>query len=287
MPGLTMPRVVLPGDPVPDVDLDYLLVHAHPDDEALDFGGLLARLDREGLRGAVVILTDGNAGLDQYPWRDTGSEYPPYDLADHALSEVRVLEAREAIGWLGADLYIRGGLVNHPYGSVVEAMQPEDVIEIWGGRDTLVAWIAYLIERLRPELLLSPDGPGPAYEHFEHEATGILVALARERVESRGSSPIAMHLVSVDPLQLEGYSGLVRFSPWVAPPAEAPPRLRQLLALRAHRTQRDATVIGVETRMALWYEYYLVRARDDQSEASALLSSLLEELTVDRGATAP
>ena len=52
-----------------------LTVHAHPDDESLDFAGLICRANRAGFRTAVVIMTDGESGLDRYPDRPVGGVY--------------------------------------------------------------------------------------------------------------------------------------------------------------------------------------------------------------------
>jgi len=262
VPELRLPMVIGPDDPLPDFDLDYLAIHAHPDDEALDFGAAIARMHAAGLRGAVVLLTDGNAGLDQYPWRDVGPDYPAYDLSDAALASVRIAESREAIGWLGAQYYIRLGLPNHPYGSIEETLSPREVFGRWGGRERVAERIAALIRAFRPEVVLSPDGPAQALEHFEHEATGLAVAEAVATVADEPESPVRVHLVAVDPLQAELYESPYRISAWQPSPDASIPRLRQLFALRAHRTQRDATVIGVETRLALENEFYLAHALD-------------------------
>ncbi len=272
-PRLVPPDVVAPGEPVPEMDIDYLAVHAHPDDESLDFGGLIARMSAAGLHGAVLLLTDGNAGLDQYPWRATDATYPAHDLADDALARVRIDEAREAIGWLGADLYIRYGLPNHPYSSVEEVLEPREVLDRWGGIDELSARLRSIIAALTPQIVIAPDGPaGPSgpIEHFEHEATGLLVDRVLETLPDR--SPVRLVLRSVDPLQTDGYDELSALEPYEPGADGTIPRLRQMFALRAHRTQRDATVIGVETRLTVPCEYYRLepRVRDAHTLASAL-----------------
>lgn len=279
-PRLALPRVVGPAEPLPDIDLDYLAVHAHPDDESLDFGSLLARMSAAGLRGAVLLLTDGNAGLDQYPWRATGARYPAYDLAGEELASVRVDEAREAIGWLGADLYVRFALPNHPYNSIEQELDPREILDRWGGVDELASRLRSVVTALDPEIILAPDGPaGPdgPLEHFEHEATGLLVDRlldtlgagtpvgavasddARASIDRAGSVRLALR--SVDPMQTDAYRTLYALEPFRPADDGTVPRVRQMLALRAHRTQRDATVIGVETRMTLRYEYYRLDAR--------------------------
>ncbi len=269
-PRLALPDLVAPGEPVPARDLDYLAVHAHPDDEALDFGALISRMSAAGMRGAVLLLTDGNAGLDQYPWRAVDASYPAYDLSGDELARVRIEEAREAIGWLGAELYIRYGLANHPYSSLEEEVAPGEILDRWGGMDELVDRLRSVVDALAPEIIIAPEGPaGPTgpVEHFEHEATGMLVDRLLDDLGTDATVRLALR--SVDPLQTDGSGGLHALEPYQPGPDGSVPRLRQLLALRAHRTQRDATVIGVETRMALRFEYYRVDSRFPDSERRA------------------
>jgi LmbE family N-acetylglucosaminyl deacetylase len=258
-PRVTLPDVAAPGSYLPDLDVDFLAIHAHPDDESLDFGLAISRLVRSGMTGAMVILTDGEAGIDQYPERPTGPGYPPYDIGAEELGRVRVEEAGLALGTLGVGTYFRLGLQNHPYGSVSDQLPIATVMEHWGGRAAVVAQLASVIEHCHPELLLSPDGPAGPYEHFEHEATGILVAEALSRLETSGRSPVALHLACVDPLQTSGYESLIAVPAWdlVSDP-DLRDRMTQIDALSQHLTQRDASAIGVETRMGLPFEYYRI-----------------------------
>ena len=274
LPALRLPVVIEPSDPLPDVTLDYVAFHAHPDDESLDFGALLSRLHHEGLAGAVVVMTDGESGRDQFPWRDISGRYPDHPLTGPSLARVRIEETREAIGWIGASYYLRIGLPNFPYNSIRDELSAAQVIDRWGGRADLVGRVASIIEHFRPRIVISPSEPGPAYEHFEHQATGILVAAAVDRLARSGVSPVQVHFIAVDARQPGGYDDLIAVSPWVPSLDGSIPRLRQLLALRAHRTQRDATVVGVETRLALPYDYFVVRT-DDESIIAELLGAAL------------
>ena len=43
-------------------DLTVMAVHAHPDDEAISTGGMLARYAYEGIRTVLVTCTDGGCG---------------------------------------------------------------------------------------------------------------------------------------------------------------------------------------------------------------------------------
>ena len=59
------PRVVRPGEPIPEEQVDVLFIHAHPDDESIDFGTLMALCEDAGLTTALVLMTDGEGGIYQ------------------------------------------------------------------------------------------------------------------------------------------------------------------------------------------------------------------------------
>src|SRR5271170_3367576 len=47
---------------MPERPLTLMAVHAHPDDEAIGTGGILARYSAEGIRTVVVTCTNGELG---------------------------------------------------------------------------------------------------------------------------------------------------------------------------------------------------------------------------------
>jgi LmbE family N-acetylglucosaminyl deacetylase len=84
----------LPLRPVRDAlkDRPFIVIAPHPDDESLACGGLIADTCRQGLRGKVVIVSDG-AG-----WHPNSKAYPP-----ERLTALREVEARQA----GVELGLR------------------------------------------------------------------------------------------------------------------------------------------------------------------------------------
>ncbi len=255
----SLPALYGPKDAIRYFDADFMAIHAHPDDETLDFGTLLARLEAAGQRGVVVLLTDGQSGRDQYPRRETGGIYPAHDLTGGELVEVRVAEARRAMAHLGVEAYVRGMLRNFPYNSVTDQLTVSQVLDRWGGLWAIVDALAEVLVGFSPELVVSPDIPRGPYEHFEHEATGVIVATLLDSLKTSGLSTVRGHLIGIDPLQTSHYDDLVEISPWDLNPATGVSfRTVQLRALAEHKTQRDSSVVGIETRLAMPAEYYAV-----------------------------
>ena len=234
--------------------VDALFIHAHPDDESLDFAVLMAALARRGLRVATLLLTDGESGIDRYPNRTVPTGYPPGRLAGEALRTVRVEETRRALMILGSDYYLRMGLRNHPYNRRADELPLDAIMAAWGGEAVVVTQVARVIAALAPQLVVAPDEASEAREHFEHEATGHAVrrAIAAERAAGRG--PTA-YLVSVDPFQREFYPDAIAVprAPW-----GEDLRAVQEAALSQHHTQADASVIGIRRLLDLPFEYYRV-----------------------------
>src|SRR5580693_5492065 len=67
--------------------LTLMVVHAHPDDEAISTGGILARYADEGVRTVLVTCTDGGCG-------DGPGGVKPGDPG-HDPAQVVALRARE------------------------------------------------------------------------------------------------------------------------------------------------------------------------------------------------
>lgn len=233
--------------------VEVLFIHAHPDDESLDFAVLMAGLARRGLSIGVVLLTDGEAGVDRYPYRSAVPGYDDRTLTGKALQEMRVREAEQALEILGADYYYRMGQPNHPYNGTADERGLEEILEAWGGEEHLVTRLAAVIRATGPRLVVAPDLGSDAREHFEHEATGYLVRRAVEQLLADEEGPEG-YLVSVDPFQKELYPatfGVPKRQP------EADFGEVQKAALSQHHTQADASVIGLRRLVGLPAEYYL------------------------------
>jgi LmbE family N-acetylglucosaminyl deacetylase len=261
VPRSTVLRVA-PGQAVPFVDADILFFHAHPDDESLDFAGLMSVAARSGLKTIMVTFTDGEGGIDQYPGRPAAGPYQPKAMTGADLARARVDEAGRALEVLGATMYVRLGLPNHRYIASTDEMLRERVLESWGGEERIVARVAELIRGFQPEVVVSSDSNDKGYEHFEHKAAGYVVARALDRAfgppaDGGARRPAGAYLVSVDPFQKSLYDDLVRLDLMRADPLSGLTfREVQMAALKEHATQADASLLGVELLPNFRYELY-------------------------------
>lgn len=154
-----------------------MVVHAHPDDEVISTGGILARYTEEGIRTVLVTCTNGEQG-------DGPGGVKPGDTGhdDAAVAERRLSELRESITHLGiSDLELLGyrdsGMEGWDTNSHPDAFTNVPV-------ETAAARLAELIERYRPQVVVTYDETGGGgYGHPDHvQAHRITVAA----VESTG-----------------------------------------------------------------------------------------------------
>ena len=250
-------HVYAPGeDPVPQ-KLDILFIHAHPDDESLDYGLFLAEAAAEGESTGVIIFTDGDSGFDKYPDRPIDGIYPDAELGIPDLSKVRVEEAANALTVLDAKVYVRLGLWNRPYTAEEVNKSFNTLLNEWGGETFLVNKLVSLIEIFKPDVIVSPDGPSPAREHFEHEAVGYLSEKAVTKYIERNPGKLRSYLKLVDVQQLAAYGGI----PLLDIDASENDTLKDIKrrALMMHQTQADASYFGIKRLEKFPLEYYLVQ----------------------------
>jgi len=149
--------------------LTLMCVHAHPDDEAISTGGVLARYSDEGIRTVLVTCTNGELG-------DGPGGVKPGDPA-HTPDVVVALRRKEldascrALGISHLELlgYHDSGMVGWPQNDAPEAFWNTDVGKA-GAR------LAELMEAYRPQVVVTYDENG-FYGHPDHiQANRVTVA---------------------------------------------------------------------------------------------------------------
>ncbi|MFQ3619642.1 MAG: PIG-L family deacetylase [Spirochaetales bacterium] len=234
-----LPQIVPPGGKLPSIPIQVLFLHAHPDDESIEFGTLMARCTLKGIPTGMVIFTDGEGGIFASEYKGPRTELP----------QIRIQEAAWALHTLGSSLYIRLGLSNQPYNSVRDEQKAEQVLKRWGNK-TLEKVVEILLT-YQPQVVVSPEKPSSVRKHFEHEATALLVSRAIEKVRARGYTFPRGYLQSLDPRHIGQYQQKLSFS-------RSEVAALQKKALSYHRTQADAFHFGVQRVEQFPFEYYRV-----------------------------
>ena len=222
-----------------------LLVHAHPDDESIATGGVMAKYAAEGAEVTLVTCTRGEQG-----------EIVPPDLrhlgTGKALADVRVEELAAAMRVLGVTdhrflgPYEDSGMIGTPENERSTAFWNADLDEATGH-------LVKVVEEVRPQVVVTYDEHG-GYGHPDHiqahQVTNLALAAAgwqvaklyhvawggperrqRERDDYEAAGrPGGFDLP--DPATATAPPGPVTTSVDIAPYLDA-----KLAAIAAHRTQ--------------------------------------------------
>jgi mycothiol conjugate amidase Mca len=195
-------------------NLTLMAVHAHPDDEAISTGGVLARYADEGLRTVLVTCTGGEVGEIADPSLAT-----PENLA-----EVRKRELRTAVEILTVgQLYLLG---YRDSGMVGTADNDHPASFHRAGLEEATGKLVALIRRERPQVLVTYDDNG-FYGHPDHiKANRITVAAfeaaadpARYPEAGPPWQPLKLYYVAIPRSALETFGRLMREA-GIEPPSD-------------------------------------------------------------------
>ncbi|MFC9898049.1 PIG-L family deacetylase [Nocardia sp. NPDC127579] len=149
--------------------LTIMAVHAHPDDEVLNTGGLFARYAEEGIRTVLVTCTNGEQGDGPGGVKPGAPGHDPAAVAAQRLGELRAsagLLEIEHVELLG---YRDSGMDGWDANADPRAFANVPVA-------AAAAELAALIEKYRPQVLVTYDEQG-GYGHPDHiQAHRIAVA---------------------------------------------------------------------------------------------------------------
>lgn len=153
--------------------LKLMCVLAHPDDESLGMGGVLAKCAAEGVETSVITATRG-----EYGWFGTAEDNP----GPEQLGKIRERELRKAADVLGVHELVLLGYVD----GQLDQAEPAEAINL----------IASHIRRLQPDVVLTFD-PWGAYGHPDHIAICQFTTAAITQAASVADmDAYAPHLVS-------------------------------------------------------------------------------------------
>jgi N-acetyl-1-D-myo-inositol-2-amino-2-deoxy-alpha-D-glucopyranoside deacetylase len=132
-----------------------LAVHAHPDDECIGTGGVLARYAAEGVRTVLVTCTDGAVGEISDPALAT-----PENLV-----EVRARELDEAVRILRVSRLVKLGYRDSGMAGTADNTHPASFEQ--APLDDAVERVVQIIREERPQVVITYDERG-GYGHPDH-----------------------------------------------------------------------------------------------------------------------
>ncbi|MDQ3937524.1 MAG: PIG-L family deacetylase, partial [Chloroflexota bacterium] len=169
--------------PGSDRPLTLLTVHAHPDDESISTGGVMARYATEGLRVVCVTCTGGEHGEIVVPELDTP--------ANHArLAEIRRAELARALAhlgpiehhWLG---YVDSGMMGTPENKAPDSFWQADF-------DEAVERLLRVVRDVTPDVMVSYNDFG-GYGHPDHIRAALITKAAFERTADDDRRPAKLY----------------------------------------------------------------------------------------------
>ena len=200
-----------------------LLVHAHPDDESIGTGAVMAKYAAEGAQVTLVTCTLGELG-----------EIIPPDLAhlgadaEDRLGEYRIGELDAACAELGVtDHRFLGGPGRWRDSGMIGTAGNDDPRCFWrAGRDEAADALLGVIREVRPQVLVTYDANG-FYGHPDHIQAHRVAWHAFQRAQLAGDYELAKFYATAAP-----------DSDQVTTEIDATAHLeRKQAAMRAHATQ--------------------------------------------------
>ena len=178
--------------------LTLMAVHAHPDDECLGTGGVLARYADEGVRTVLVTCTNGEMGDGPRGAKPGDPGHDPDAVAATRLAELRTSCDTLGVHHLELLGYRDSGMEGWP--------QNADPGSFWTTHLTdAAARLAALMERYRPQVVVTYDANG-MYGHPDHVQAHRATTAA---VQASGV-PAKLYHTAVPRSAVSGFADLLR-----------------------------------------------------------------------------
>ncbi len=161
--------------PQTDHRLTLMTVHAHPDDEVIGTGGVMARSVSEGRRVVLVTGTRGELGEIVVPELATPDNH-------RRLGEIRAAELEAAMGELGVTEwenlgYRDSGMMGTPGNHDPRSFWRTNV-------DEAIGRLVWFVRRYRPDVITTYNDVG-GYGHPDHIQTHVVAVGAFARAGDR------------------------------------------------------------------------------------------------------
>jgi len=173
---------------VTNSNLTLLLVHAHPDDETISSGGVMARYAAEGAHVVCVTCTGGEHGEIVVPEMDTPENHSK-------LGEIRAEELRRALARLGKIDSRQLGYVDSGMMGTKENDAPES---FWQADfDGAVDRLMKIVREVQPQVIVGYNDFG-GYGHPDHIRSALIAKAAFERSADMPNPPAKLYEVARD-----------------------------------------------------------------------------------------
>jgi N-acetyl-1-D-myo-inositol-2-amino-2-deoxy-alpha-D-glucopyranoside deacetylase len=249
--------------------LTLLAVHAHPDDESISTGGILAKYSANGFRTVLAYGTAGEAGDILNP--DFVTPKPGLNI-----KEIRAIELAAAVKVLTVEtVYFLGyrdsGMAGSPENNHPQSFAQADIREA-------TARLVEIIRRVRPQVIVTYNEKG-TYLHPDH--------IMANRVTRRAFK------ASADP-QFEIGDALAPWQPvklyYTAIPRERLRRMHTIVMERGEEPGFDPEVIGtpedkistvVDVRQYLSRKLEALNCHQSQMNPNSVIRRMSEEMRVE------
>jgi N-acetyl-1-D-myo-inositol-2-amino-2-deoxy-alpha-D-glucopyranoside deacetylase len=162
-----------------------LLVHAHPDDEAISTGGVMLKARADGHRVVLVTATRGEVG--EIYNMDEASTRPH-------LGEVRAKELEHAARTLGVN---RGEFLDYRDSGMVGTADNENPGSFHQApMDEAASRLAAILREERPEVVVTNDADG-TYGHPDHIKAHLVTNAALDLLEKEGWRPGKLYYTAI------------------------------------------------------------------------------------------
>jgi N-acetyl-1-D-myo-inositol-2-amino-2-deoxy-alpha-D-glucopyranoside deacetylase len=163
--------------------LTLLTVHAHPDDETIGTGGVMAKYAAEGIRVVCVTCTGGEHGEIVVPEMDTPENHAK-------LGEIRAEELTRALARLGNVEsrrlgYIDSGMMGTPENDLPGTFWQANLDE---AIDKLIA----ILREVKPQVVVGYNDFG-GYGHPDHIRAGLIAKAAFEKTFGDADGPLKLY----------------------------------------------------------------------------------------------
>jgi N-acetyl-1-D-myo-inositol-2-amino-2-deoxy-alpha-D-glucopyranoside deacetylase len=165
-------------------NLTLLLVHAHPDDETIGTGGVMAKYAAEGVRVVCVTCTGGEHGEIVVKDMDTPENHAK-------LGEIRALELQRALAALNPKIesrqlgYIDSGMMGTPENELPGTFWQANL-------DEATRRLLEIVREVKPQVMVGYNDFG-GYGHPDHIRAGLIAKAAFEATAGDEDAPLKLY----------------------------------------------------------------------------------------------